>query len=60
MLAAAEQQDAVAAAIRAAVIPALVDSVEAVVKQAQLHGSFDVVMEGTHMPQQEVWVLKFK
>ena len=46
VLQAAEQQDQAALGIQRAVVPALVDSVEAVVKQAQLGSPFDVVLAG--------------
>ena len=42
----AEQGDGEAERIRAAAVPALVDSVVSVVSQAQLRGSYDVVLAG--------------
>ena len=46
VLQAAQQGDESALAIQAAVVPALVDSVAAVVQQAQLGSAFDVVLAG--------------
>ena len=46
VLHAGEQQDQVARGIQCAVVPALVDSVVSVVKQAQLGSPFDVVLAG--------------
>ena len=46
----AEQGDAVACGIRAAVVPGLVDSMVSVVQQAQLTGAYDIVLAGAPQP----------